>query len=227
MQISMQHHVKVCSFMLHSRHIQNNNFYFCECIVFPAIKPMITFTYTRPTGSSNNVIRVGSGQEIDVECASSGPFPGRVKWRKMAGNGTYKDVTEIDSNDKLNFTSYKFSLALDEILSKEKLGQVYAYRLNNSRVILGTRRTDIFGAAIGVREISNGSYQCFAENNDTSNSRVLHLIVIRKYNKNIIVSLLFIEHFYRTKFNRNQIFSLDYALHKRYSSSLCVFSQFY
>ena len=51
----------------------------------------------------------------------------------------------------------------------EESGQLYVYRVNSSVAYLGTRREDELGVAIGIGQIADGMYQCFAENiNETA-----------------------------------------------------------
>lgn len=58
------------------------------------------------------------------------------------------------------------------VVADEQVGQLYAYRINSSAVVLGTRRASTFGASIGIESVADGIYQCLAENtnavNDTS-----------------------------------------------------------
>lgn len=151
--------------------------------VIVAIEPVITFTSSRLLEPQTDEIRIGSGQELNILCTSSGQFPGRAVWRKR-NEGRSDLVEEINATDTklFNFTSYTFSSDLNEyelnLLKDEQLGQVYAYRINDTRVVLGTRRADVFGAAIGIGEIANGTYECFGENSNTNTTKLLHLNVI-------------------------------------------------
>ena len=150
--------------------------------IFAAIKPVIKFTSSHLEEILNDVIQIGSGQELDILCTSSGQFPGRAVWRKV-NQGSLVAVKEINATDTklFNFTSFTFSSDLNEyelnLLQDEQLGQVYAYRINDTRVVLGTIRADVFGAAIGIGEIASGTYQCFAENANTNSSRNFTLTV--------------------------------------------------
>lgn len=122
---------------------------------------------------SEVLIQIGSGQELSVECTSSGLFPGRAVWRKLTNDTV--NVTEI------NATKYFNAIAdLDINTSQNELGSLFAYRYNNTKVVLGTRKTDTFGAAVGIREISQGDYECYADNNNANDSKILHLNVIGK-----------------------------------------------
>ena len=59
------------------------------------------------------------------------------------------------------------------VVPNEQVGQLYAYRINDSAVVLGTRRASTFGASIGIGSIASGTYQCVAENyNANSESSV-------------------------------------------------------
>ena len=51
-----------------------------------------------------------------------------------------------------------------EVLQNEEPGQLYAYRYNNTKVVLGSRKKEIFGAAVGVSMNSKGKYKCVAIN---------------------------------------------------------------
>ena len=51
------------------------------------------------------------------------------------------------------------------VVQSESIGQLYAYRLSEQQIVLGTRNMRIFGAAIGISsENATGSYVCFADN---------------------------------------------------------------
>lgn len=55
-------------------------------------------------------------------------------------------------------------------VSHEEVGQLYAYRLNRSAVILGTRDSRTFGAAIGIGAMADVSYRCLASNANVNRS---------------------------------------------------------
>ena len=60
---------------------------------------------------------------------------------------------------------------------QETLGQLYAYRYNDTYVVLGTRSAitedGAIQTAVGISEVANGAYHCSAENaNATRNSSV-------------------------------------------------------
>ena len=132
-----------------------------------------------PTDPLNDMIEVGPGQEVAVECVSSGPFPGYAVWRKIIDKDIRVNVTEIDVTDmNFNFSTFTLPEQLCELLKDEVLGGVYSYRTNATRVVLGTRNTDVFGAPIGIQIAANGTYECFAENNQTNNTKQLHLKVL-------------------------------------------------
>jgi hypothetical protein len=61
------------------------------------------------------------------------------------------------------------------VVPNEQVGQLYAYRINDSAVVLGTRRASTFGASIGIGSVASGTYRCLAEN-DNANSQ--HIIII-------------------------------------------------
>lgn len=50
------------------------------------------------------------------------------------------------------------------VLENERAGQVYAYRYNETTVVLGTRKREVFGAAVGIGEASSGLFKCIAYN---------------------------------------------------------------
>lgn len=95
------------------------------------------------------------------------------------------DVPEIDVTEGPLFNSTTSFKNVQEdnlnVLKGETPGQVYAYRYNDTRVVLGTRRLDVFGAAVGIKVIANGSYQCFASNANETEISALDIIVIGLY----------------------------------------------
>ena len=54
------------------------------------------------------------------------------------------------------------------VIADEQVGQLYAYRINNSAVVLGTRRSSTFGASIGIGSVAQGKYKCIAENENAN-----------------------------------------------------------
>ena len=80
----------------------------------------------------------------------------------------YIDIPEINISSRiiLGMPSSTELLGSNErdILMTEIAGQLYAYRVNDTYVVLGTRKADVFGAAVGADSIANGAYQCFASN---------------------------------------------------------------
>ena len=63
------------------------------------------------------------------------------------------------------------------VVPNEQVGQLYAYRINDSAVVLGTRRASTFGASIGIGSAASGTYRCVAEN-DNANSEDITTISI-------------------------------------------------
>lgn len=108
------------------------------------------------------------------------------------------DVAEVNvtaDGALFNFTSSSFSYeSLQEnertILSNELAGQVYAYRINDTHLALGTRRADVFGAAVGIGVIANGTYQCFASNPYENQTAPLDIIIGTKVCMIIIVTCM-------------------------------------
>ena len=66
------------------------------------------------------------------------------------------------------------------VLPNEQVGQLYAYRINDSAVILGTRRASVFGASVGIGPVANGDYRCLAENDNTNNILTISIDVTSK-----------------------------------------------
>ena len=81
--------------------------------------------------------------------------------------GNFTAVTEIELNE--NETAIHLTPPY-ETLSDEIAGQLYAYRLNRSAVILGTRDENVFGAAVGIGALASGRYSCSAENSKINRS---------------------------------------------------------
>ncbi len=131
-----------------------------------------------PLLTSSNIkdtIEIGSGQELNVECTTSPLFSGKLVWKKEEG-GHLTDITEINFQDStFNFTTFNYSSDFDyQLLRNEQLGQLFVYRYSNTRVVLGTRKAEVFGAAIGIAMGATGTYQCYAENY-TNSIRYLQL----------------------------------------------------
>lgn len=59
----------------------------------------------------------------------------------------------------------------------EQPGQMYAYRISRSEVLLGTRRLDTLGASVGIGPVAQGQYQCIARNAIVNNSLSLSISV--------------------------------------------------
>jgi len=58
--------------------------------------------------------------------------------------------------------------------TSEVAGQLYAYRMSQNLVVLGTRGlVPNSGASVGVKEIASGMYTCVAVNNEANNSQTV------------------------------------------------------
>ncbi len=66
-------------------------------------------------------------------------------------------------------------------LPTEKAGQLYAYRLNESAVILGTRDNATLGARVGVSLEANGHYECLTKNINETEIIHVNISVERKF----------------------------------------------
>ena len=66
------------------------------------------------------------------------------------------------------------------VVPNEQVGQLYAYRINDSAVVLGTRRASTFGASIGIGSIANGTYRCLAENDNAISQNIVNINVTSK-----------------------------------------------
>ena len=66
-----------------------------------------------------------------------------------------------------------------EIPSKvnERAGQLYAYRINESAVILGTRDNETFNAPIGIKPVADGEYKCLTINTNETETIILNIRV--------------------------------------------------
>ena len=74
------------------------------------------------------------------------------------------------------------------VVPNEQVGQLYAYRINNSAVVLGTRRASTFGASIGIGTVASGTYRCLAKN---ANANSQNLTTISVSSKSICLSMFF------------------------------------
>ncbi len=68
----------------------------------------------------------------------------------------------------------------DAILQDEIAGQMYSYRYNDTRVVLGTRKRDSLGAAVGIGTVAIGQYKCFAMNERQNKDILLQINVLSK-----------------------------------------------
>ena len=94
----------------------------------------------------------------------------------MAGSGA-----GFEGNDTGNMLT-PFSLSGEgfSVLPDEQVGQLYAYRINDSAVVLGTRRASVFGASVGIGAVASGEYQCLAENDNANNILTISIDVTSK-----------------------------------------------
>ena len=67
------------------------------------------------------------------------------------------------------------------MIPDEQVGQLYAYRINSSAVILGTRKAGTFGASIGIRSEAQGQYQCLAKNVNAKRDVGITISVLSKF----------------------------------------------
>ena len=67
------------------------------------------------------------------------------------------------------------------VVPNEQIGQLYAYRINDSAVVLGTRRASTFGASIGIGSVASGTYWCLAENDNANSQRIITLYINSKF----------------------------------------------
>lgn len=64
----------------------------------------------------------------------------------------------------------------------ERAGQLYAYRINTSAVVLSTRDNVTLGAAVGIKTVANGMYRCDARNDNENRTVFLKVNVTCKLN---------------------------------------------
>ena len=87
------------------------------------------------------------------------------------GSGVDPGVDGSDTGNKL--TPISSSIEDFFVLPGEQVGQLYAYHINSSAVVLGTRKAGTFGASVGIGSVAQGQYQCLAKNvNAKSNARI-------------------------------------------------------
>ena len=66
------------------------------------------------------------------------------------------------------------------VVPNEQVGQLYAYRINDSAVVLGTRRASTFGASIGIGSVASGTYRCLAENDNANSQNIITISINSK-----------------------------------------------
>lgn len=79
---------------------------------------------------------------------------------------------------------------LSSILATERAGQMYVYRYNDTTVTLGTRSRKIFGAAVGIGEISNGSFRCMAVNQQYKQDEEVFVLIVKSKQTVIVVHVV-------------------------------------
>ena len=94
----------------------------------------------------------------------------------MIGSGVGAGAGEYDGNAGNMLTPMNDDM-LFSVVPNEQVGQLYAYRINNSAVVLGTRRASTFGASIGIGLVANGMYRCLAENDNANSQRTININV--------------------------------------------------
>ena len=104
------------------------------------------------------------------------PFP-EVPFREeqLTGSGVDAGAGAGAGADNTSNILTPMSMGDEEfsVVPNEQVGQLYAYRINDSAVVLGTREASTFGASIGIESVADGTYQCRAENaNANSDSRI-------------------------------------------------------
>ena len=74
-----------------------------------------------------------------------------LRWHIICKRLGYVNVPEIEKG-------------LPSQVVDEEAGQLYAYRLNESAVILGTRDSETLGASVGIKPVASGLYECVTQN---------------------------------------------------------------
>ena len=117
------------------------------------------------------------------------------------GNNTGNMLTPFSQSDE------GFS-----VVPGEQVGQLYAYRINASAVILGTRRASVFGASIGIGAVAGGKYRCLAENAIANSRLEISIDATGKPSLRIHYSILFDEansfFFHRSKLRDHCIYEV-------------------
>ena len=90
----------------------------------------------------------------------------------MTGSGAGAGAGD-DSNAGNMLTPVSMNNDVFSVVSNEQVGQLYAYRINSSAVVLGTRRASTFGASIGIGSVANGIYKCLAENDNARSQNII------------------------------------------------------
>ncbi len=85
-----------------------------------------------------------------------------------------------DSNAGNMLTPVSLNNDSFSVVPNEQVGQLYAYRINDSAVVLGTRRASTFGASIGIGSVASGTYQCLAENDNANSQSIINVNVTSK-----------------------------------------------
>ena len=94
-----------------------------------------------------------------------------------SGVGTGAGAGADDNNAGSNILTPMLMSDVFSVVPNEQVGQLYAYRINDRAVVLGTRRASTFGASIGIGSVANGTYRCLAENDNTNSQSIITISV--------------------------------------------------
>ena len=85
-----------------------------------------------------------------------------------------------NGNDLMNGIQTEFTYTFPE---KEILGQLYAYRINNSAVVLRTRETFYLDQRIpiGISQVAKGEYTCTARNANEMDEVSVNIDIVGEY----------------------------------------------
>ena len=115
---------------------------------------MLALLYTAIPISFHYLFNVGELEIPEV------PF----REEEMAGSGAGAGFESNNTGNML--TPFSQSDEGFSVVPGEQVGQLYAYRINASAVILGTRRASVFGASVGIGAGAGGVYECRAKNDN-------------------------------------------------------------
>ena len=103
-----------------------------------------------------------------------------LREEQPTGSGVEPGVDGSDTGNKLT-PIVSSSIEDFRVLPGEQVGQLYAYRINTSAVVLGTRKAGTFGASIGIGSVAQGQYQCLAENVNAKSDVGITISVLSKF----------------------------------------------